>query len=203
MLLKSQSNGSEIRQTAGATSSAACTQVVGHEIDDEPSKAIRLLQRAIAFLPASPAPAVLRAFDQLGIPPGLIADVLEIDRGTVMAWRRGQREIPEAHRVTLLAYLSVLLPWLYGAERHLTRNASALSFWQESTQAARHLLEVENRAAPLLARQARTLADHVDAVDRQAAARTVAESVQRPKRIFARRVARQATPPGDRSRRAG
>ncbi len=191
MLLKTSSNGSETPESPPAD----CTQVSGCETDNEPAEAIRLLQRAITFLTGPPVPAVLRAFDQLGIPPGLIAGVLGIDRGAVTAWRRGQSEIPEEYRVRLLTYLSVLLPWLYGAEGHLTGHASPLPFWRQRTQAASKLLDVEMNAAPLLARRARALADTLDAVARHAAACAVAARVQQPKRILTRRSARKAVLP--------
>ena len=194
MHLKSQSNNSAIAKMARATTSADCTQLLGREINDKPAKAIRLLQCAIAFLTAPPAPAVLQAFDQLGIPPALIADVLDIDRDVVTAWRRGQSEIPDEYRGMLLTYLSVLLPWLYCAEGHLTGHASLLPFWEQRTQAARQLLHVETCAAPPLARRAQVLADHIGAIDRQEAVRAVTARRQQPERILTRRAARKAAP---------
>ncbi len=199
MVLKFPLNGSAIPEMAGATSSADCTpEVIERESNDEPAKAVRLLQGAITFLTGPPVPGVLRAFAQLGIPPGLIADVLSIDRGVVTAWRRGQSEIPEEHRVTLLTYLSVLLPWLHGAESHVTSHASSLSFWRQRAQTARELLDAEMRAAPRLARQVRALANCMDLVDRPAAARAVAAHGQQAKQIVTRQGARKAT-----SRREG
>ncbi len=202
MLLKTSSNGSEAPKSHAAPP-VDCAQVSGYETGDEPGKAIRLLQRAITFLAGPPVPAVLRAFDQLGIPAGLVADVLGIDRGALTAWRRGQSEIPEEHRVMLLTYLSVLLPWLYGAEGHLTGHASPLPFWRQRTQAARKLLDVEMRTAPLLVHRARALANIVDAVARRAAARAAVARAQQPKRIPTRTSARKAVLPREVSRRAG
>ncbi len=201
MLLKSQSNGSAIPKMADAASSADCTGVIGREITNQSAKAICLLQCAMTFLTAPPAPAVLRAFDQLGIPPGLIADVLGVDRGVVTAWRRGQSEVPEEYRVMLLTYLSVLLPWLYGAESHLTGQASPLPFWRQRTQAARHLLDLETRAAPLLAGRAQVLAQRIDAVDRQGAVRAVAEFREQPKQTLTRRSPRKAAQRSEVSRK--
>lgn len=100
----------------------------------------------------------------------------------------------------LLTYLSVLLPWLYGAEGHLTGPASLLPFWRQRTQTARQLLDVETCAAPLLARRAQVLADHMDAVDRREAARAVAERRQQPKQILTRKSARKAAPRSEVSR---
>ncbi len=188
MVLRSRLNGSAIPKMADTTSSADCTpQALECESNDESAKAVRLLQCAITFLTGPPVPGVLRAFDQLGISPGLIADVLGIDRGVVTAWRRGQSEIPEEYRVMLLTYLSVLLPWLHGAESHVTPHALSLSFWRQRAQAARQLLDAEMRAAPRLARQARALANCMDLLDRPAAARAVAAHGQHQKQIPTRK----------------
>lgn len=152
-------------------------------MDKEPANAARLFAHAIAFLSAPPVPAVLRAFDQLGIQPDLIAEILGVDLHTVFGWRSAQIEIPEDQRVTLLAYLSLLLPWLYAAEGHLAGQASPYPFWQQRTQAVRQLFEIETHAVPLLARRARVLADRMDAAARQEALRAVSECGQRTKRI--------------------
>ena len=190
MLLRSRSNGGAIPKMADRAPSG----VLGCEINNEPAQAIRLLRRTITFLTAPPVPAVLRAFDQLGVSSGLIADVLDIDRGVVTAWRRGQSEIPEEHRVTLLTYLSVLLPWLYGAERQVTGPASPLALWRQRTQAARQLLDIEMRATPLLARRSQALANCMDLVDRHAAARAIEAREHQPQRIVTRRPARKTGP---------
>ncbi len=152
-------------------------------MDQESTNAARLFERAIAFLSAPAVPALLRAFDQLGIQSDLIAEILGIDAQTVLGWRSAQTEIPEDQRVTLLAYLSLLLPWLYAAEGHLAGQGSPYPFWQQRTQAARQLFEIETRAAPLLARRARALADRMDIAARQEALRAVSECGQRTSRI--------------------
>ncbi len=101
----------------------------------------------------------------------------------------------------LLTYLSVLLPWLYGAESHVTGHASPLPFWRQRTQAARQLLDLETRAAPFLAGRAQLLAHRIDAADRQEAVRAVADLRQQPKQILTRRTARKGTPRSEVSRK--
>jgi hypothetical protein len=146
---------------------------MGDVMSEPTAKATRLLERTLAFLSAPPPPAVLRAYYQLGIKPTLLAEVLDVDRREVSAWHRGQCDIPDEHRVMMLAYLSALLVWLSGAEQHGVAPASP--FWRQRTQVARRLLDIELRESPALAHQVHALADQIDGLVRHEAMRVAAQ----------------------------
>jgi len=157
-------------------------------MNNAPGKAAQLFERAIAYLTAAQRSPVLQAFEYIGIESALIAEVLGLDRRVVSAWRRGRVAIPPEHHVTLLAYLVVLLSWLFAAEAQLGRHRSPQPLWPQYTESARHLLEMEMRAAPALARAARALADEMDQATRQDAIHVAAQWRKQPSRRPGRRV---------------
>jgi hypothetical protein len=143
-------------------------------MNNTPGTAAHLFERALAFLTGSQRPPVLQAFEQLGIEPDLIADVLGVHRRMVLAWRCGRIEIPPEHHVRLLAHLAVLLSWLFAAETDLGRHGPPGPLWSANIEAARNLLEMEMRA-PMLARTARAVADELDQTTRHKAIHVAAQ----------------------------
>ena len=190
---------------AHATSSAHESEISEPGVSVDPGNAIRLFQHALASFTALPGTALLHAFGQLGVRPDVLAEVLGVDHRVVMAWRGGRREIPEEQRTLLVAYLSVILPWLYAAQGHVAVKQAALQpFWRQRYEMARHVLETETNVAPARARRAQALADQMDAVNRQEAVRVVTEFWQQAGRPPARKAARKVAPPAEHvARRAG
>jgi len=140
-------------------------------MSDPAAKASQLFDDSLAFLEGPAVPPVLRAYDELGVDVGRLADALDLDPDIVAAWRCGSASIPDECRIGLLAHLSVLLMWLFGAES--LRRTPVSTFWRDRVTAARHILEAEMRAAPALARRVAVLANEIDATQRQTAMRLV------------------------------
>lgn len=158
-------------------------------MDNAPDKVAGLFERAISYLTETQRPPVLQAFEHIGIQGALIAEVLGLEARVVSAWRLGRAPIPAEHRVTLLAYLVVLLPWLFAAETQVGHLRPAL--WPHQIESARRLLEMEMHAAPSLARKVRALADEMDDAARKDAIHVATQWRAKPPGRPARRTQTQ------------
>ncbi len=151
-----------------------------------PAQAASLFEHAIFSLSIAREPAVLRAFAQIGVEEHLVAQLLGVDPREVTYWCTGQKSIAREHRVMLLAYMSALLGWLFGAQSNLNESDAGTILGRQRIEDARRLTDLELQADPALAREVRIIADEIDAVSRREALHVFAEwasrSVRKPPR---------------------
>ncbi len=134
-----------------------------------------LFERAILSLSIAEEPAVFRAFAQIGIETHAVAQVFGMDADEVACWGTGQKSIPRDDHVMLLAYMSALLAWLFGAQSNLNQSDRRVTFARQRIEEARRLIDLELQTDPTLAREVRTIADEIDAVSRQGTLRLFAD----------------------------